>query len=154
MNSKKHKTTEERFFEKVFIPENHHFCWIWKGAKTVFGYGCISINGKQINTHRYSYEYHIGEIPDGMMVCHNCDRPACVNPKHLFLGTCKENVKDMLKKERRLGTSTKLSIEDVKEINRLLQKDIDTYRIAEMFSVSYATISHIRTKRSWTWIDE
>ena len=48
------------------------------------------------------YEHYKGKIPKGMFVCHTCDNPACINPKHLWLGTAKENWDDCIKKGRRV----------------------------------------------------
>lgn len=70
-------------------------CWLWTGANTL-GYGIISRGPGEGNTpaHRLSYELVVGPIPDGMVVRHMCDRPACVRPVHLELGTCKQNSED------------------------------------------------------------
>ena len=68
----------------------HGRCWVWTGSKVGKGYG----------QHRRSWKIHFGEIPDGLYVLHKCDNPLCVNPSHLFLGTPKDNVQDMLEKGR------------------------------------------------------
>ena len=88
---------EERFWAKV---EKTDWCWIWTGARSQFGYGNLTTNGKQENAHRVSWEIHFGPIPDGMRVLHACDNPPCVRPFHLFLGTQKDNNRDRETKGR------------------------------------------------------
>ncbi|WIY54104.1 HNH endonuclease [Devosia sp. YIM 151766] len=75
-------------------------CWEWTGAKNAQGYGYLAFRGKTWKAHRVSYTIFCGEIPDGLMVCHHCDNPCCVNPRHLFLGHATVNMKDMVRKGR------------------------------------------------------
>ena len=65
------------------------------------GYPMVRRKRKDYVMSRYVYEKFCGEIPEGLFVLHRCDRPNCINPKHLFLGTLKDNTQDMIKKGRR-----------------------------------------------------
>lgn len=74
-------------------------CWLWLGALSD-GYGSMSWKGKTFRTNRVSFTVFKGEIPEGLFICHSCDKRSCVNPGHLWLGTNKENMQDCGKKGR------------------------------------------------------
>lgn len=90
-----------RFWNKVDMPD---VCWEWQASRIndrgIKTYGRISINGKIVSAHRFVYQQFYGLIPKGMFICHTCDNPRCVNPKHLFLGSPMDNVQDKIKKKR------------------------------------------------------
>lgn len=85
---------------KTDIPDDPHECWLWTGGKNNAGYGMIRDGVKMRTAHRVSYECAHGPIPEGMIICHTCDTPLCVNPDHLWCGTHKQNSADMMEKGR------------------------------------------------------
>lgn len=81
-------TFEQRFWSKV---DKSGQCWEWTGAKNQYGYGNIAVDGKVLRSHRVSYEMAVGPIPEGLVVDHICQVPACVRPDHLRVATFKQN---------------------------------------------------------------
>ena len=75
-------------------------CWEWVKSKTSHGYGNFRDADKIKMAHKESYKLFVGSVPKGIFVCHHCDNPSCINPDHLFLGTHKDNMMDMVNKGR------------------------------------------------------
>jgi len=154
----------KRFISKIkinsgFGPERK--CWKWKDSLDVRGYGRITIrkNNKRNNylATRMAYEVATGKlIPEGLCVCHKCDNPFCVNIDHLWLGTNKDNVKDMINKGRgadkhgEKSGRAKLTWKKVKEIRKLYSHGGYTQKqLALTFDVSAVCIRYILINKTW-----
>lgn len=135
-----------RFF-KLVDRSDVESCWLWKGFRKENGYGNLFIervNGKAVmdGAHRVSYRLFVGPIPDGMHVCHRCDNPRCVNPKHLFLGTPRDNMQDKKQKGRAISLRgeasprAKLTDAQVADILSLRVKGVSSLDIASQFHIS------------------
>jgi hypothetical protein len=75
-------------------------CWVWQGSRTRDGYGRYFVDGGEVRAHVFAWEYENVIVPRGKCVCHHCDNPPCVNPKHLFLADHRGNMADMVAKGR------------------------------------------------------
>ena len=131
-------------------------CWIWNLAVTTKGYGYIKIAGRKAFAHRVSYSIFNGEIPIGMLVCHRCDTPLCVNPTHLWLGTISDNVVDMVSKGRHAktknaGTKNGMAKLDVETVRTIRMDGSKRIVLANQFGVSLTTIHNIKSGHSWVF---
>lgn len=160
------KPVAERFWPKVDRggPDE---CWEWTGTRDWFGYGVIAGG---LKAHRVSYELEHGSVPVGLFVLHHCDNPSCVNPRHLYAGTQKENVRDAFARARmpnRRGAgnaNVKLTAEQVAEIrsryqfpekrdwapNGMKTSRVTQKQLAREYGVAESQISEIVRGLSWT----
>ena len=169
-------TTEQRFWNKVRKTDT---CWLWIASLRHKGYGAFAYtrNGVMVQdrAHRYSWTIHNGEIPEGLCVLHRCDVPACVNPKHLFLGTKADNNADMVSKGRLNRYRTKgryrsgvlvtaayrrgedhpgatLTAEKVKAIRNARAEGESFGSLSNRFGLSVGHVFRIVTRKVWSHV--
>jgi len=133
-------------------------CLLWTNSSNKRGYGTVQYEGRPMSAHRVSWIINKGPIPKGLLVCHHCDAPRCVEISHLFLGTIKDNWNDMVKKGRRVFISgescnfSKLKEEQVIEIKKRLKTGESDTSLGYHFGVSAGTIADIRRGKNWKHI--
>ena len=154
-------------------------CWLWRGAKFGnSGYGLSCFNGRCILAHRMAYLVFHGPIPESYYVCHSCDVKLYVNPKHLWAGTAKDNMRDCTKRGRQgdhtplnpasgdyNGARTKLDRrargdrhghsklhETGIPVIRELAKRQSCRSIGRLYGVAAATISEVARRLNWVHI--
>lgn len=119
-------------------------CLEWTGPKNGNGpYGYVPQRFGSSLAHRLAYQQGVGEIPPGMLVCHKCDNPLCILVDHLFLGTAKDNMVDMVKKNRHRPPSLrgerspncKFSDQTISEIRSRARAGISLPAIAAEFGM-------------------
>ena len=80
----------DRFWMKVVKGDD---CWEWIGARNPSGHGRFWVAGKNAPAHVFSYELHVGPVPEGLHLDHLCRHPWCVNPEHLEPVSLWENLR-------------------------------------------------------------
>lgn len=147
-----------RFWSKVAITANPDKCWQWQAGKSDEGYGSFKVAGKVVGAHRVSFVIANGAITGGLFVLHSCDNRGCVNPKHLFLGTNTDNMRDKVKKGRSNppGLSGekhgmhKLTGEQVRYIREQYTKgNFSQSELARRMNITISTIHLIVHGKTW-----
>jgi hypothetical protein len=94
-------------------------------------------------------------IPDGMLCCHHCDNPRCVNVLMcLFIGTNQDNMKDKVNKNRQASGEnngqSKTNCENVKEIRYKYNNNINTQtELSVFYKLSLTNICDIINNKTW-----
>ena len=136
---KKVKNTIQDFESKI---DKSGDCWLWI-PKTNDKYGLFNWAneyGKTKRAHVAAWLIYKGST-NGLNVCHSCDNTKCVNPNHLWLGTQKDNLQDMTKKNRRF---VKFNNKTKKEIINLWKTKMFTQvDLSKRFNISRAHVQNI-----------
>jgi hypothetical protein len=144
----------ERFHQKT---RRVGGCLEWQGYIQTGGYGVLErwIDGRRVKVlaHRFAAKFIAGIDITDLDACHHCDNRRCVDERHLFAGTRKQNMEDAVAKGRQAKGAalpqTKLSVDDVHAI-REDTRDYDA--IAEAYGVGSASISNIKNLIEWAWV--
>jgi len=79
----------ERFMSKVKIVGS---CWEWTAFLNSGGYGNFQWNNKNWLSHRFAYNFLVGELDPQLTIDHLCRNRKCVNPDHLEEVPQKDNI--------------------------------------------------------------
>lgn len=162
----KRMSIEERFWSKVdkngpTMPHMKTPCWIYTGFAHPLprNYGMFTINRNKkrqsIRAHRFSWSLRHGPIPEGILICHECDNPPCVNDEHLFSGTSLDNGRDMAMKKRAVAPKgedsphAKITWDKVNEIRYRHANGVTQSTLAKENGLHKATISSIVNYKTW-----
>lgn len=144
-------THEERFWSRV---DKGADCWTWTARKDQDGYGLFKMDGRRYQAHRVAYLFVVGEIPDGKILRHSCDRPDCVNPAHLTPGTQRENMEDRNARNRQArgerNGRAKLTADRVAELRaNFTHKYGDFTRLSREFGINKGVVRDIVRRKTW-----
>ena len=132
-------------------------CVEFTGYRNSNGYGELTYRGEFTLAHRASFERHHGPIPDGLIVCHTCDNPPCINPDHLYAGTHADNGRDKAGRDRSTrgmkNAAAKLADAEVLEIRRLRGRGWNYARLAAHFNVGKTTIGRVVRRENWKHVE-
>ncbi len=146
--------TVARFNVKVDRSEGPEGCHLWMGARNPGGYGLIAVRKRQYKAHRMAWEIERGEIPEGMIVRHDCDTPPCVNVRHLRLGSIAQNNQDAKNRNRhRAGARravAKLTEQDVLAARQMRLEGATYRKIAESLGISYTGVHYAVNGTTWS----
>ena len=153
----KRKSVEERFMNKVEFDTNNG-CWLWTGSLSHNGYGEFQLNGKPRRATHISLELFKGQTkPEGMVVSHSCNVPACVNPEHIAYDTQANNLKYMVECNRQVkGTkqhSAKLDDDKIRDIRLKLANGKTPTELAKEYGVWQRTMQKINERITWKHVE-
>lgn len=143
----------DRFWSKVIFYHIPEVCWIWGDKLRPDGYGEFTFDYID-RTHRsiklahiFSYELANNISAKGKVVRHTCNNPKCVNPKHLLLGTQKDNMADKKKGPVDRNRVSNYTQADIDAVKAEIAAGRTHREIAKDYCMSTATVSFIKNNK-------
>lgn len=161
-NPKMPVVNERNFWNNINKSAGPDACWPWRGNLNRNGYGHYRSAGGTKLAHRIAFILINKKHPKKKLVCHSCDNRACCNPKHLWMGTPRDNTIDCVRKGRmsghlksQIGSKNGRAIlneNKVRAIRKLLSDGVRIVDIAKQYSVDESTIGNIKYGIRWKGI--
>jgi len=141
------------FMASMTVPQTDG-CHLWSGGLSGAGYPQIWDGSKLWAGNRLVLTNKLGRpIATGLFALHTCDNRACVNPEHLYEGTQRQNINDMIERKRHAygERSPRATMSEATALKALrLRGTMKVPRLARHLNVSTRAIQHIFQRESWT----
>lgn len=128
-------------------------CWNWTAARSDKGYGRLWFQGGARRAHVLAFKTWRGPVPCGLSVLHECDKPACINPSHLRVGTNVDNINDKVAKNRtshgEAHAQAKLTAADVLALRDSAE---NVAQAARRLGVTRKTVRDARNGVTWAHV--
>ena len=131
-------------------------CWIWKWMRNR-GYAYVRHQNSSVLLNRIQLGI-VSEPFTKAQTLHACDNPPCVNPRHISVGTVRDNRLDCEAKGRAhhaVGEHhgrTNLTAQDVINIRARVAAGESMRAMARAYGVSPPSIYAIVRRTSWAWL--
>jgi len=157
----------ERFWTKVDKSGGPDACWPWTRLVDKDGYGKFQVSTGyrtqwHIRAHRFVLLIVVGRHFKELAL-HSCDNPPCCNPKHLHIGTQKQNREECAARGRTAKVtgfalrdtrgeahpSVRLNSQQVREIR--LRARVETgAELARAYGVKRNVVYGVLSGRTWS----
>lgn len=141
-------------------------CREWQASLTKDGYGQLSNRAIENEfsikgAHRLMFQL-VNDFPltsRAQVVMHSCDNPRCIEPKHLSMGTQRENMQDCVAKGRRINVRgedhvlAKITEDDVRLIRALEGNGMTVSEVGYLFDMGQSNVSRIRNRQIWKHVE-
>ena len=139
------------------IPLEPCGCKLWRFSVDWHGYPTAFIAGEIIRVTRYVLTEKLNRsILPGMEALHSCDNPSCVAQAHLREGTHKQNMQDMVDRQRQSRgeshPSSKLTEEKVIAIRSISKLGYTHEHIGCVFGITGKTVYSVVHRKTWRHI--
>lgn len=127
-------------------------CRLWTGAADGCGYGLIWTGRRNRRAHIVAWEEANGPVPEGLIICHKCDTPGCIEPDHLYAGTHFDNNRDRERRGRRqapCGESHYRASLTVADVIAIRADSRSSLVIGPEYGVNQSTINRVRNREAW-----
>lgn len=141
------------------IEDSETGCWVCNYSTTK-GYPQMTIERKNYRASHVAYELWKDLIPIGRQLNHTCHNERCINPDHIYAGTQKDNIWDMVKAGRQKTArgknhgSAKLTEEQVQYIRMWAKEGFSQASIAKSFKISQPQVNGITRRIKWKHLPE
>lgn len=124
---------------------------VTRGQSIGIGYKDVRAGGRTWYVHRFAYFMTHDDMCFGTVILHTCDRPNCINEKHLVQGTHTDNVDDKVAKKRHCfgGKHYKAKLTDELVLSIRAEPKQSLEILSKKYGVGRGTILQVIRRQTW-----